>query len=394
MDLRLSAADLAFRDEVRSFLATAVPPDMRRAEELTTVFISEPEIGTAFHKALHRKGWSVYAWPKEYGGTGWSPVQRYIFEVECARAGAPVFNGPGLRMVAPIIMQLGTQAQKDKYLPRIASGEDHWAQGYSEPGAGSDLASLRTKAVADGDDYIVSGQKIWTTQAHKSNRMFALVRTSTTGKRQEGITFLLLDMDLPGITVRPIVGSGGDHEFNEVFFDNVRVPQSGRVGEENQGWEVAKYLLEFERGGSSLAARVRGHYVKLLTLAKARCAGDPDIAIKLAELGTDLDAMEMMELTVLSALQTGANPGPVSSLLKLRWSQIRQAITEVALEAIGEEALRWVEERPLYEILQLPPDEEELLAVAPRYLNLRALSILGGTSEIQTGIIAKAMLGL
>lgn len=394
MDLHLSAADLAFRDEVRRFLVDAVPPEMRRAEELTTVFISEPEVGTPFHKALHRKGWSVYAWPKEYGGTGWSPVQRYIFEVECARVGAPVFNGPGLRMVAPVIMHFGTQAQKDKYLPRIASGEDHWAQGYSEPGAGSDLASLRTKAVADGDDYIVNGQKIWTTQAHKSNRMFALVRTSTVGKRQEGITFLLLDMDLPGITVRPIVGSGGDHEFNEVFFDNVRVPKSGRVGEENQGWEVAKYLLEFERGGSPLAARVRGQYVKLLALAQARCAGDPDITHKFAELGTDLDAMEMMELTVLSALQTGANPGPVSSLLKMRWSQIRQSITEIALEAIGEEALRWVQERPLYETVQLPPDEEELLAVAPRYLNLRALSILGGTSEIQTGIIAKGMLGI
>jgi acyl-CoA dehydrogenase len=394
MDLSLSATDLAFRDEVRRFLVEAVPPEMRRAEELTTVFISEPEVGTPFHKALHRKGWSVYTWPKEYGGTGWSPVQRYIFEVECARAGAPVFNGPGWRMVAPVIMHFGTQAQKDKYLPRIAAGEDHWAQGYSEPGSGSDLASLRTKAVADGNDYIVNGQKIWTTQAHKSNRMFALVRTSTTGKRQEGITFLLLDMDLPGITVRPIVGSGGDHEFNEVFFDNVRVPQSGRVGEENQGWEVAKYLLEFERGGSPLAARVRSQYVKLLALAQARSAGDPDITAKLAELGTDLDAMEMMELTVLSERQAGANPGPVSSLLKLRWSQIRQSITEIALEAIGEEALRWVQERPLYETLQLPPDEEELLAVAPRYLNLRALSILGGTSEIQTGIIAKGLLGL
>jgi acyl-CoA dehydrogenase len=336
----------------------------------------------------------VFNWPKEYGGPGWTAVQRYIFDTECARYDAPMYNGAGRMMLAPVLMKFGRQDQKDFYLPRIASGEDHWAQGYSEPGAGSDLASLKTKAESDGDHYVVNGQKIWTTQAHKSNRIFALVRTSNEGKRQEGITFLLIDMDTPGITVRPILGNGGDHEFNEVFFDNVRVPQSGRVGEENQGWEVAKYLLEFERGGSPLAARVRGHYVRLLALAQARCAEDPDITVKLAELGTDLDAMEMMELTVLSALQTGTNPGPISSLLKLRWSQIRQSITEIALEAIGEEALRWVQERPLYETLQLPPDEEELLAIAPRYLNLRALSILGGTSEIQTGIIARGLLGL
>ncbi len=394
MDLRLSADDVEFRDEVRAYLEEVVTPDMRREEDLTTVFLSEPPLATRFHKALHKKGWSVYAWPKEYGGTGWSPVQRYIFELECARVGAPTFNGAGVRMVAPVLMRFGRQDQKDKYLPRIAAGEDHWCQGYSEPGSGSDLASLRTRAVSDGDHYVINGQKIWTTHAHVSNRMFALVRTSTEGKKQDGITFILIDMDTPGITVRPIVGSGGDHDFNEVFFDNVRVPKANRVGEENKGWDVAKYLLEFERGGYAQAGRIRRQYVKLLDLVRRRCPDDPDVLARLAELGTDLDAMEMLELTVVSAAQTGANPGAVSSLLKLRWSQIRQAISELALEAAGEAALTWVPERPLAQALQRPPDEEELLALGPRYLNLRALSILGGTSEIQVGILARSLLGL
>jgi acyl-CoA dehydrogenase len=394
MDLRLNPADLAFRDEVRRFLAEAMSPAIRRAEELTTGFVSDPDVGVQFHRSLLKRGWSVYPWPKEHGGCGWSPVQRYIYEVECARAGAPTFNSQAIRMVAPVLMRFGTAEQKAKYLPRIASGEHRWCQGYSEPGSGSDLASLKTKAVSDGDHYVVTGQKIWTSYAHKANKMFALVRTSTEGKRQDGISFLLLDMDLPGLTVRPIVGSGGDHEFNEVFFDEVRVPKADRVGEENKGWEVAKYLLEFERGGAVLAGRVRAHYVKVLQLIQQRCPDDPDIVTRLAELGTDLDAMEMIELSGLSVLQSGASPGAAAPVSKLRWSQIRQRISELAMDAAGEDALRWIPERPLYESLQLPPDEEDLLAIAPRYLNYRALSILGGTSEIQVGILARSLLGL
>lgn len=394
MDLDLTAADREFRDEVRRFLAEAVPPAMRRAEALTTGFVSDPDVGAPFHAALSRKGWSVYTWPKEHGGTGWTPVQRYIFEVECARAGAPTFNSQGVRMVGPVIMRFGTPEQKEHYLPRIRSGEHRWCQGYSEPGSGSDLASLKTKAVSDGDHYVVTGQKIWTSYAHKANRIFALVRTSSEGKKQEGITFLLLDVALAGITVRPIIGSGGDHEFNEVFFDGVRVPKSNRVGEENKGWEVAKYLLEFERGAGMLAGRVRARYVKLLDLVRRTCPDDAEIVARAAELGTDLDAMEMVELSVLSALQAGTSPGPIASLLKLRWSQIRQTMSELAVEAAGEAALRWIPERPLYETLQLPPDEEELLTLAPRYFNDRALSILGGTSEIQVGILARSLLGL
>jgi acyl-CoA dehydrogenase len=394
MDLQLAPSDLKFRDEVRAFLKDAVPPDMKRAQALTTGFTSDPEVAMDFHKALVRKGWSVPSWPKEQGGTSWTPVESYIFDTECARAGAPMYNGAGQKMVGPVILKFGNPEQKAKYLPRIVSGEDHWCQGYSEPGSGSDLASLKTRAVSDGDDYIINGQKIWTTFAHKSNRIFALVRTSTEGKRQEGISFMLIDMDTPGITVRPIHGNGGDHEFNEVFFDDVRVPKSGRIGEENKGWEVAKYLLEFERGGALQAGRVRAQFTKLVEVVRARCADDADIAARLAEIGTDIDAMEMIDISVLSALQSGANPGPVSSLLKLRWSQLRQTISELAVDAIGLDALRMVPDRPLYETLQLPPEEENMLSATPRYLNYRAYTILGGTTEIQTGILGKSMLGL
>ena len=394
MDFQLTADDTAFRNEVRRFLDEQVPPAMRRANDLTTCFIVDPDVSVHFHRALARKGWSVPSWPVEYGGTGWTPVQRYIFEVECARASAAAYNNAGAQFVGPVIMRFGTPQQKETYLPRIRSGEDHWAQGYSEPGSGSDLASLKTKAVSDADDYVVNGQKIWTTLAHKSNRLFALVRTSSEGKRQEGITFLLIDLDLPGITIRPIIGNGGDHEFNEVFFDNVRVPEAGRVGEENKGWEVAKYLLEFERGGNVMAGRVRAQFAKLTRLINTRCPNDPELAMRLAELGTDIDAMEMIDLSVLSAHQAGANPGPISSLLKLRWSEIRQTVSELAMDAAGEDALRWVDERPLYETLQLPPDEEETLALIPRYLNGRAFTIMGGTTEVQTNILAKSLLGL
>ena len=394
MDLLLSPDDLAFRDEVRRFLADNVPHGIGRAIDLTTGFIVDPEVLIDLHRALHRKGWSVPHWPVEHGGTGWTPVQRYIFDIECGSAGAAIYNASGSHFVGPVIIYYGTPEQQAKYLPRIRSGEDYWAQGYSEPGSGSDLASLKTKAETDGDDYVVNGQKIWTTNAHKANRIFALVRTSSTGKRQEGITFLLIDMDTPGVTVRPSIGNGGDHEVTEVFFNDARVPKANRIGDENKGWEVAKYLLEFERGGRVLAGQVRAQFTKLVQLAGARCPDDGDIRMRLAEIGTDLDAMEMIDISVLSTLQAGGNPGPVSSLLKLRWSEIRQAIAELAVDAAGADALRWRPQRPLYETLQLPPEEEEIAAALPRYLNSRAFSIMGGTSEIQTNILAKSLVGL
>jgi len=394
VDLLLRPEDIAFRDEVRRFLQDNVPHDMRRAIGLTTGFIVDPTVSIDFHRALARKGWSVSHWPVEHGGTGWTPVQRYIFDLEFGRAGAPLYNALGSHFVGPVIIHYGTQQQKDKYLPRIRSGDDYWAQGYSEPGSGSDLASLKTKALSDGDHYVVNAQKIWTTMAHNAHRIFALVRTSSTGKRQEGITFLLIDMDTPVITVRPIIGNGGDHEFNEVFFHDVRVPKANRLGEENKGWEVAKYLLEFERGGRVLAGQVRAQFTSLVRLMGTRCPDDDALRTRMAEIGTDLDAMEMIDVSVLSTMQAGGNPGPISSLLKMRWSQIRQSITELAMDAIGDAALTWMPERPFYETLQLPPEEEELLAIPPRYLNARAFTIMGGTSEVQTNILAKSLVGL
>jgi acyl-CoA dehydrogenase len=394
VDLLLNPEDMAFRAEVRGFLAEHVTPGMRRAIDLTTGFLIDPDVLRELHGALHRKGWSVPHWPVEHGGTGWSPVKRYIFDLECGSAGAAAYNASGSHFVGPVIIRYGTPAQQEKYLPRIRSGDDYWAQGYSEPGSGSDLAALKTRAETDGDSYVVNGQKIWTSMAHHANRLFALVRTSNLGKRQDGITFLLIDMDTPGVRVRPIVGTGGDHEFNEIFFEDVRVPKANRIGEENKGWEVAKYLLEFERGGRVLAGQVRAQFAALVQLVGARCPGDGAIRARLAEIGTDLDAMEMIDISVLSTLQAGGNPGPISSLLKLRWSEIRQAIAELAVDTVGADALRWRTERPLYETLQLPPEEEEIAAALPRYLNSRAFSIMGGTSEIQTNILAKSLVGL
>jgi acyl-CoA dehydrogenase len=394
LDLLLNPDDIAFRGEVRGFLRSNLPHDTRRAIDLTTGFIVDRDVLRDFHRALDRKGWAVSHWPVEHGGTGWSPVQRYVYDLEFGRAGAMPYNASGSHFVGPVIIHYGTPEQKAKYLPRIRSGDDYWAQGYSEPGSGSDLASLKTRADSDGDHYVVNGQKIWTTQGHRANRIFALVRTSSTGKRQEGITFVLIDMDTPGITVRPIIGNGGDHEFNEIFFNDVRVPKASRIGEENKGWEVAKYLLEFERGGRVLAGQVRAQFVALVRLMAARSPDDDALRMRLAEIGTDLDAMEMIDVSMLSTLQAGGNPGPISSLLKLRWSQIRQSITELAMDSIGEAALTWMPDRPFYETLQLPPEEEELLAVTPRYLNARAFTIMGGTSEVQTNILAKSWLGL
>ncbi|HVK40991.1 MAG TPA: acyl-CoA dehydrogenase family protein, partial [Phenylobacterium sp.] len=251
MNLDLTGEELAFRQEVRSFLETSLTPELREVGRRATSVFTDKRHSLAWQKILHARGWAAPSWPVEYGGPGWSVMERHIFAAECARASAPNLAPMGLRMVGPVIMGFGTPEQKAHYLPRILSGEDYWCQGYSEPQAGSDLAALRLRAVRDGDHYVLSGSKLWTTHAHRANRMFCLVRTSAEGKPQAGITFLLLDMATPGVRVRPIITLAGEHEVNEVFFEDVRVPVSGRVGEENKGWTVAKYLLEFERGGGS-----------------------------------------------------------------------------------------------------------------------------------------------
>lgn len=395
MDLNLSSEDRAFREEVRTFIDAHLPAELVRAQQLTTSTFCEPEIIRPWHRALYERGWVAPGWPAEYGGPGWTPVQRYIFDVECARADAPQLSPMGLRMVGPVIIGFGSPEQQEYYLPRILSGEDYWCQGYSEPGAGSDLASLRTRAVRDGDAYVINGSKIWTTHAHHANRMFALVRTGDGERKQEGISFVLIDMDTPGITIRPIRTIGGDHEVNQVFLDDVRIPASNRVGEEGKGWTYGKYLLQFERGGAMASARLRRHLDSVERAASREAAGEPGMATRIATIEQDIDALEMIELRIMSALQTGETPGAISSLLKLRATEIRQAITALGLDLAGSAGVTWSAHRPLYE---LDPGSQLLgldaLALAPSYLNARAATIFGGSSEIQREIMARTMLGL
>jgi alkylation response protein AidB-like acyl-CoA dehydrogenase len=400
MHLAKSAEDEAFRAEVRSFLDTALTDEMREAARLTSTVFAEFEIGHRWHKALYEKGWIAPGWPAEHGGTGWTPMQRYIYDTEANRAGAPRLFSMGLRMVGPVIMKFGRDDQKDYYLPRIRSGEDIWCQGYSEPGSGSDLASLQCRAVRDGDDYVINGTKIWTTGAQYANRMFCLVRTSTEGKPQEGISFVLLDMDTPGITVEPIITIAGDHEVNQVFFDDVRVPVSNRIGEENQGWTVAKYLLEFERGGSTYASTVGASIERLKAIADAetadggRLADDPDFARRIAEVEVAQQAVEYTEHRIMSEIVQRGQPGPASSIMKVLGSELNQLVSELAVDAMAYYAAPFQPEArvPGANVEPIGPDYG--VPVMPKYLNFRAASIYAGSNEIQRGIMAKLVLGL
>ncbi len=400
MDLDLAPADLAFRDEVRAFLGAELTEELRLAARRATSVFIDKAYSLPWQRILNARGWAAPSWPKQYGGPGWSDVQRYIFAAECARAGAPGLAPMGLRMVGPVIMRYGTPEQQAHYLPRILSGEDYWCQGYSEPGAGSDLAALQLAAVADGPDYVLSGSKIWTTHAHLANRMFCLVRTRRDGKPQAGITFLLLDMASPGITVRPIVTLAGDHEVNQVFFDQVRVPMANRIGEENDGWTVAKYLLEFERGGGG-APGLRVALERLVAMAGAapadgggRLIEDASFRLKLARIAIALEAAETTELRVLAALGAGQPPGPVSSVMKIQTTELMQKIDELALDALGIYApAHQPEARAPNANVNFVGPEVGLTATA-RYLNDRAGSIYGGANEIQRDIIARLILGL
>jgi alkylation response protein AidB-like acyl-CoA dehydrogenase len=397
--LHLSPADAAFRDTVRAFLDAELTPDLRRAERLNPSFLAHPDVGRAWQATVHAHGWSAPSWPAEHGGPGWSLVRRYLFDQECEAAGEPRFRGAGIKMLGPVLMRFGTPAQQAFYLPRILSGADLWAQGYSEPGAGSDLAALATRAVRDGDAYVVTGTKIWSTLAHAATRMFALVRTADTGKRQEGITFLLVDLSAPGVTIRPIRSTDGSHEFNQIFLDAVRVPVADRVGAEGEGWEIAKYLLEFERGGSFAAGALRALLARLLRLASAPGPDgrvpldDPLLAARIATIGAQVDANEMLELTVLSDAAAGGRPGAVqSSTLKILRSRIRQAIAQATLEALGPDALRWEAHRPLHDLPEATEIEEERRVAGPAYVAARAQSLFGGSNEIQLEILARALL--
>ncbi|MFN7179465.1 acyl-CoA dehydrogenase family protein [Hyphomonas sp.] len=392
MNLDLTPEDIAFRDEVRAFLKDKLTPDLAAAGRLATSVFIEPEYSLPWQRILHRKGWVAPHWPKEYGGTGWDEMQRYIFASECARAGAPGLAPMGLGMVGPCIIGYGTPEQKAYYLPRLLAGEDYWCQGYSEPGSGSDLASLQLKAESDGDDYILNGTKIWTTHAHHANKMFCLVRTDPKTKPQLGITFLLLDMKSPGIKVDPIITLAGEHELNQVFFDNVRVPKSGRLGEENDGWSVAKYLLEFERGGGS-SAGLEAVLGRLKTHLFTHGA-DAGLIRRFGDVSMKLEAIKITEQRVLAELTGGQPPGPAASMLKVQRTELMQAIDTLGIEALGEHAGvhqpdAWL---PGANVPVIGPDA--LVTGMARYLNNRAGSIYGGSNEVQRNIMAKAVLGL
>ena len=396
MDLSYSSEDLAFRDSVRAFLDANLPADLQHKVR-NHLRISKDD-SVRWHKILHQQGWVAPGWPVEFGGPGWTPVQRHLFDEECARAGTPQIMPFGVNMVAPVIMAFGNEAQKAYYLPRILSCEDWWCQGYSEPGSGSDLASLKTSAVREGDHYIVNGQKTWTTLAQHADMIFCLVRTDTGVRKQEGISFLLIDMHTPGVTVRPIIMLDEDHEVNEVFFDDVKVPVQNLVGQENKGWTYAKYLLGHERTGIAAVGRSKRELEFLKRFANAQhkngkpLLADPMFAAKVATLEIELMALEMTVLRVLT--QERHAPGPEASVLKVRGTDIQQMLTELMLEAAGPAALAF---DPAYldgEHAHSVGGDDDAAPLAGYYLNFRKTSIYGGSNEIQRNIITQMILGL
>ena len=402
MDMRLSPEDEAFRLDVRDFLAASLPDHIRDAAARSPGVFVEPDVGLEWQRILNAKGWLAVHWPVEDGGTGWTAMQRYLFDKECALAGAPVLSVLGLKLVGPVICRFGTPEQKARFLPRILSGEDSWCQGYSEPGSGSDLASLRTRAVCEGETYRVSGSKIWTTHAQYANWIFALVRTNPEGRPQSGISFLLVPMDQPGVSVTPIITLAGDHEVNAVFFDDATTGVENRIGEEGHGWTIAKFLLENERGGSCHAPRLLVAIDRLALQAAGVASGvngamahDHDFALRLARLRLEAQALEVTELRILADIANGRAPGPQTSLTKLIASNLTQQVDALAMDLSGYDGLQLPAERPLYgNDAPAPVGTREAQTAAAKYLNSRAWTIFGGTDEVQKNIIAKTVLGL
>lgn len=397
MDMNYTADEVAFRDEVRAFIAAELPESISRKVKGNRHVEAEDML--FWQNKLAAKGWLALNWPKEYGGTGWGPVYKHIFDEECAEAGAPRVVPFGVDMVAPVLIKFGTQAQKDYYLPRILHNDDWWAQGYSEPGAGSDLAGLNTRAVRDGDHYIVNGQKTWSTLAQHANIMFCLVRTDPDAKKQEGISFLIIDLESPGVTVRPLTLLDGGHEVNEVFFDDVKVPMDNLIGEENKGWTCAKYLLTFERTGIAGVGSSKAAFKRLKQIAREQKVNgrplieDPHFAQRMADVETELMALETTNLRTVAAAETGT-PGAESSFLKIMGTELRQEISDLFRRAAGPYAAPFIEEQLDADFNGEYVGPDFATTVSPQYFNLRKLSIFGGSNEIQKNIIAKAILGL
>lgn len=400
MDIQYTSDQLAFRDEVRTFLEQHLNKDVQRKVMNDQPLTKEERQG--WQRTLYKQGWGAPAWPVEYGGTGWDAIKRHIFEEECGRAFTPEQLPFGLKMVAPVIQKYASQEQKNRFLPGIISGGDWWCQGYSEPGAGSDLASLKTTAILQGDDYIVNGQKTWTTLAQHANWIFCLVRTNSDVRKQEGISFLLIDMNSPGITVRPIIMLDDGHEVNEVWFDNVRVPVANRVGEENKGWTYAKYLLGHERTNIARVGRSKAVLNRLKRIAASQ-PGNGDGSLldeasfreRLAMAELELQALEITNLKLIAADGQPRAPGPEASILKIKGSEIQQELAELTSLALGP-----------YGIAHLATDGSqypdgisnamaaEYYSSTARYLNNRKTTIYGGSSEVQKTIICKAILGI
>ncbi len=400
MDLRLTAEEISFRDELRAFIRDHLPADI--AERLREGHSAEKADIVRWQRILNKKGWAAYSWPKEWGGPGWSAVQRMIFLDETQTAPAPNVNPFNITMLGPVLIQFGTPEQKSRFLPRAANLDDWWCQGFSEPGAGSDLAALKTAARREGDEYIVNGQKIWTSTAHEADWCFCLVRTNPqAAKRQEGISVLLIDMKTPGITVRPIISIDGTHHLNEVFFDDVRVPAALRIYEENKGWDVAKFLLGNERTGIAQLGRSKERIKFAKEKAKEMREGgqplseDPEFRRRIAQLETEAKALEITQLRVISAQKEGERrQDPLTAVLKLKGTELLQATTELAMDVGGPLAMPdWADE------LEALSNEPELgpawaTEATRSYLFLRAASIYGGTNEIMKNIVSKAVLGL
>ncbi|MBA5637737.1 acyl-CoA dehydrogenase family protein [Duganella sp. LX20W] len=396
MDLNYTAGDLAFRDTVRAFLAANLPSDLQH--KVRQHLRLQKDDYVRWHRIVAKQGWAAPAWPVEFGGTGWNATQRHIWEEECARAGTPPILPFGINMVAPVIMAFGNDEQKGYYLPRILSCEDWWCQGYSEPGSGSDLASLKTTAERVGDHYIVNGQKTWTTLGQHADMIFCLVRTDPNVRKQEGISFLLIDMKTPGITVRPIIMLDEDHEVNEVFFDNVKVPVANLIGKENKGWTYAKYLLGHERTGIAAVGRSKRELLFLKKVATEHLKHgkpllhDPLFAAKVANLEIELMALETTVLRVIS--QESHTPGPEASMLKVRGSEIQQLLTELMVEALGPDALPFDTDYLEGKAEHSLTGDDAAAPLAGYYFNFRKTSIYGGSNEIQKNIITQMILGL
>jgi alkylation response protein AidB-like acyl-CoA dehydrogenase len=398
LEIAFTAEEQAFQADVRQFFARELPTDIR--DKIYSARHLDRDDYVRWQKILHAKGWGAPSWPVEFGGTGWTSIQQHIFEEESALAGAPRTVPFGLKMVAPVIMKFGSEAQQKKHLPRILSMEDWWCQGYSEPGSGSDLASLKVRAVRDGDHYVVNGVKTWTTMAQYANWIFCLVRTDVSAKKQSGISFLLIDMKTPGVSVHPIITLDGAHEVNETWFDDVRVPVENLVGEENKGWTYAKFLLGHERTNIAGIGASKRELQRLKKVASTETSNgkplleDPLFAQRVAQVEVDLMALEMTNLRVLSAERSRKDPGAISSILKIKGSEIQQTISELMMLAAGPYALADVRQTREAGGGQGLLGPEHATPLAATYFNLRKTTIYGGSNEIQRNIIAHMILGL